>query len=47
MDEDGFVKIVGRTKEMLIKGGENVYPREVEEILHKHTDVFDAYVSID
>ena len=33
MDEQGFVKIVGRTKEMLIKGGENIYPREVEEML--------------
>ncbi|CAG2105153.1 unnamed protein product [Medioppia subpectinata] len=44
MDEKGFVKIIGRTKEMIIRGGENIYPREVEELLHTHPEVFDAYV---
>ncbi|KAH7644006.1 acyl-coa synthetase-like protein [Dermatophagoides farinae] len=34
MDERGYIKIVGRTKEMVIVGGENVYPREIEEVLH-------------
>lgn len=46
MDENGFVKIIGRTKEMIIRGGENIYPREVEELLHTHPEVFDAYVSL-
>lgn len=44
MDESGFVKIIGRTKELIIRGGENIYPREVEELLHTHQDVLDAYV---
>ncbi|CAG2165243.1 unnamed protein product [Oppiella nova] len=44
MDEHGYIKIVGRTKEMIIRGGENIYPREVEELLHKHPDILDAYV---
>jgi fatty-acyl-CoA synthase len=34
MDEDGYVRIVGRIKDMIIRGGENVYPREVEEFLY-------------
>ena len=46
MDEKGFVKIVGRTKEMIIRGGENIYPKEIEDILHLHSEIFDAYVSI-
>ncbi len=33
MDDDGYVKIVGRIKDMIIRGGENIYPREVEEFL--------------
>src|SRR5215472_1122215 len=39
MDEDGYVKIVGRIKDMVIRGGENVYPREIEELLHRHPSV--------
>lgn len=39
MDEDGFIKIIGRTKELIIVGGENVYPRELEELLHTHPAV--------
>ena len=34
MDEDGYVSIVGRIKDMIIRGGENIYPREIEEFLH-------------
>ena len=34
MDDDGYVRIVGRIKDMIIRGGENIYPREVEEFLH-------------
>jgi fatty-acyl-CoA synthase len=45
MDKFGFVKIIGRTKELIIRGGENIYPREVEELLHTHPEVLDAYVS--
>jgi fatty-acyl-CoA synthase len=44
MDADGYVKIVGRSKDMIIRGGENVYPREIEEFLHGHPDVADVQV---
>ncbi|GAA2059532.1 AMP-binding protein [Catenulispora yoronensis] len=44
MDSDGYVSIVGRIKDMVIRGGENVYPREVEEFLHKHPDIEDVQV---
>ncbi|MBP2697521.1 AMP-binding protein [Pseudomonas aeruginosa] len=44
MDEDGYVKIVGRNKDMIIRGGENIYPREIEEFLFTHPAVADAQV---
>ena len=44
MDEDGYVNIVGRIKDMIIRGGENIYPREVEEFLYTHPDVADVQV---
>ncbi|MFK7732966.1 MAG: AMP-binding protein [Pseudomonadales bacterium] len=44
MDEDGFVQIVGRIKDMIIRGGENVYPAEVEEFLYTHPAVQDVQV---
>jgi fatty-acyl-CoA synthase len=44
LDEDGYGAIVGRLKDMVIRGGENVYPREVEEFLHRHPDVQDVQV---
>jgi fatty-acyl-CoA synthase len=44
MDEDGYCNIVGRIKDMVIRGGENVYPREIEEFLHGHPDVLDVQV---
>jgi fatty-acyl-CoA synthase len=44
MDDDGYVRIVGRIKDMVIRGGENVYPREIEELLHGHEDVVDVQV---
>jgi fatty-acyl-CoA synthase len=44
MDDDGYVSITGRSKDMVIRGGENVYPREVEEFLYTHPDVLDAQV---
>jgi fatty-acyl-CoA synthase len=44
MDAEGYVNIVGRIKDMIIRGGENVYPREIEEYLLTHPDVVDAQV---
>ena len=44
MDADGFVQITGRIKDMVIRGGENVYPREIEEFLYTHPDILDAQV---
>jgi len=44
MDDAGYVKIVGRLKDMIIRGGDNVYPREIEEYLFTHPDVVDAQV---
>jgi fatty-acyl-CoA synthase len=44
MDEDGYVNIVGRIKDMVIRGGENIYPREIEEFLLTIEGVSDAYV---
>ena len=44
MDEDGYVRIVGRIKDMVIRGGENVYPREIEEFLYTHPHIADVQV---
>jgi fatty-acyl-CoA synthase len=44
MDADGYVNIVGRIKDMIIRGGENIYPREVEEFLYTHPDIADVQV---
>ncbi|MGH8963014.1 MAG: AMP-binding protein [Jatrophihabitantaceae bacterium] len=44
MDTEGYLNIVGRIKDMVIRGGENVYPREIEEFLYTHPDVVDAQV---
>ncbi|MBR7741734.1 AMP-binding protein [Phycicoccus sp. BSK3Z-2] len=44
MDDEGFVRITGRIKDMVIRGGENVYPREIEEFLYTHPDVQDVQV---
>ncbi len=44
MDADGYVNIVGRIKDMIIRGGENIYPREVEEFLYSHPDIADVQV---
>ena len=44
MDEQGYVRIVGRSKEMIIRGGENIYPRELEEFLITHAAVADVQV---
>lgn len=44
MDEEGYVNITGRVKDMIIRGGENVYPREIEEFLYGHPDIQDVQV---
>ncbi len=44
MDDAGYLNIVGRIKDMIIRGGENVYPREIEEFLHTHPAVSEAQV---
>jgi fatty-acyl-CoA synthase len=44
MDADGYLNITGRIKDMVIRGGENVYPREIEEFLYTHPDILDAQV---
>lgn len=44
MREDGYMEIVGRIKDMIIRGGENIYPREIEEFLHTHPKIADAQI---
>ncbi len=45
MDEDGYIQIVGRIKDMVIRGGENIYPKEIEEFLYTHPDVEEVQVT--
>jgi fatty-acyl-CoA synthase len=44
MDEEGYINIVGRMKDMIIRGGENIYPREIEEFLYTHPKISDVQV---
>ncbi|MFI6363800.1 AMP-binding protein [Nocardia sp. NPDC050630] len=44
MDDDGYLALTGRIKDMVIRGGENIYPREIEEFLYTHPDILDAQV---
>lgn len=44
MEPNGYVRITGRIKDMVIRGGENIYPREIEEFLYGHPDILDAQV---
>ena len=44
MDEEGFCNIVGRVKDMVIRGGENIYPREIEEYLYRYQKISDVQV---
>jgi len=44
MLESGHARIVGRFKDMIIRGGENIYPREIEEFLHQHPKIVEAHV---
>ncbi|WP_210395039.1 AMP-binding protein [Motiliproteus sediminis] len=45
MDDDGYISIVGRSKDMVIRGGENIYPREIEEFLYTHPAISDVQVT--
>lgn len=45
MDEAGYVRVTGRLKDMIIRGGENIYPREIEEFLYTHPKIFDVQVA--
>src|SRR5262249_33752398 len=44
LDQEGYCNIVGRIKDMVIRGGENVYPREIEEFLYRHPKIADVQV---
>ncbi len=44
IDQDGYVNIVGRSKDMIIRGGENIYPREIEEFLYRHPLIKDVQI---
>ena len=44
MDDDGYVRITGRARDMIIRGGENVYPREIEEFLYTHPEISDVQI---
>lgn len=44
MDSKGYIRLVGRSKEMIIRGGENIYPKEIEELLHQHPNVYEVFV---
>lgn len=44
MDEDGFIFLVDRKKDVVISGGENIYPVQIEDFLHKHDDIKDVAV---
>ncbi len=44
MDEDGYIRIVGRSKDMVIRGGQNIYPVEIENYLYRHPDILDVQV---
>lgn len=44
MDDEGYVKIVGRIKDMIVRGGENIYPREIEEFLYTNSKISDVQV---
>lgn len=46
LDENGYGKVVGRVKEIIVRGGENIVPREIEEVLHTHPDIQEAHVRL-
>jgi len=46
MDQNGAIRLIGRIKEMIIRGGENIYPKEIEELIHQHPEVQQVFVCI-
>lgn len=44
LEEDGYGKVVGRLKEMIIRGGENIFPKEIEEFLNSHPNILETHV---
>src|SRR5690606_15587558 len=44
IDEEGYIRIIGRKKEMIIRGGYNIYPREIEEIYYKHPSILEVVI---
>ena len=46
MNDEGYVSIVGRSKDMIIRGGENIYPVEIENFLYKHPKIADVQVLV-
>lgn len=45
LQADGYGRIVGRLKEMIIRGGENIFPKEIEDFLNTHPDILETHVS--
>lgn len=45
LQEDGYGQVVGRIKDMVIRGGENIFPKEIEQVLEQHSDVLEAQVT--
>lgn len=44
LQEDGYGQVVGRIKEMIIRGGENIFPKEIEQVLEQHSEILEAQV---
>ena len=44
LDKEGYLRVVGRIKDMIVRGGENIYPLEIENFLHKHPKISDVQV---
>jgi len=45
LQEDGYGQVVGRIKDMIVRGGENIFPKEIEQVLEQHSDVLEAQVT--
>jgi acyl-CoA synthetase (AMP-forming)/AMP-acid ligase II len=46
LQEDGYGQVVGRIKDMIIRGGENIFPKEIEQVLEQHSEILEAQVTI-
>jgi fatty-acyl-CoA synthase len=45
LQEDGYGQVVGRIKDMIIRGGENIFPKEIEQVLEQHSEILEAQVT--